>query len=163
MGWWRRWLVKPVRDQLVQGASPDKLAWTISAGVVLGIFPIMGSTSLVCLLAGWALKLNQVVLHLFKSLVYPLHLALILVFIRLGELLSGAPLIAFSIPELLARFKDDPLKFAGDFGLAAWHGILAWMLIAPFLAYGIKLAVMPALRALKAKVRYEGDGREMDR
>jgi uncharacterized protein (DUF2062 family) len=146
--WWRRWFVTPVLNQLTQGSSPEKLAWTIALGIVLGVFPIMGATSLVCLGLGWMLKLNQPILHIFKSAVYPLHLALILVFIRLGERLHGVPLISFSIPELLAKFNADPLQFARDFGMAAWHGVTAWLLIAPVAAFLIKISVLPVLLRL---------------
>ena len=150
--WWRRWIVRPVIGQLSAGGSPDRLGWTIAAGMVLGIFPIMGSTTLLCLAAGWLLGMNQPVLQVFRAVVYPLHLALILVFIRMGERLHGADLIAFSIPQLVGRFKDDPLLFAADFGLAAWHGITAWLLVAPLLGILIKLAVTPLLLAAKAKL-----------
>jgi len=143
--WWRRWFVTPLVNQLTQGSSPSKLAWTIAAGIVLGVFPIMGSTTLVCLFAGWILKLNQPILHIFKTAVYPLHLALILVFIRLGEMLHGVPLISFSIPELVAKFNADPLQFARDFGMAAWHGVTAWLLIAPVALFVIKISVLPVL------------------
>lgn len=151
--WWRRWLVTPVVAQLKVGNSPEKIAWTIALGVVLGVFPIMGSTTLVCLLVGWMLHLNQPVLHLFKTVVYPLHLALILVFIRLGERLYGVPLISFSIPQLVGKFRDDPLQFARDFGLAAWHGVSAWFLIAPFAALLIKVTVLPVLRKVAASLQ----------
>lgn len=155
--WWRRWLLNPVIEQLTVGISPERIAWTIALGVVLGVFPIMGSTTLVCLLAGWLLRLNQPVLHVFKTLVYPLHLALILVFIRLGERLYGVPLISFSIPQLIVRFREDPLQFARDFGMAAWHGVSAWLLIAPVAALLIKLAVMPMLTRLAGSLaRREG-------
>lgn len=146
--WWRRWLVTPVITQLKVGSSPERISWTISLGLVLGVFPIMGSTTLVCLGVGWMLGLNQPVLHVFKTLVYPLHLALILVFIRLGERLYGVPLISFSIPELVAKFRDDPLQFARDFGMAAWHGVSAWLLIAPFAAVLIKMVVLPVVKRL---------------
>ena len=148
---WRRWLIAPIKAQLMQGMTVDRVSWTIALGVVLGVFPIMGSTTLVCLLAGWAMNLNQALLHVFKTVVYPLHLALILVFIRLGERLYGAPLIAFSIPQLLTRFKQDPLQFARDFGFAAWHGVSAWLLIAPLAALLIKMSVIPVVSRLAAK------------
>ncbi len=150
--WWRRWIIRPVLAQLAKGSTPDKLAWAIAAGVVLGIFPIMGTPTLLCLLVGWGLGLNQPVMQIFKELVYPLHLILILVFIRMGEYLHGAPLIRFSIPELLARFKDDPFRFAMDFGWAAWHGVTAWALVAPLLALLIKFSVTPALRAARSRI-----------
>lgn len=151
--WWQRWFVMPIVKQLTGGISPEKIAWTISLGVVLGVFPIMGSTTLLCLLVGWLFQLNQPVLHLFKTAVYPLHLALILVFIRLGERLYGVPLISFSIPELVAKFKDDPLQFARDFGLAAWHGVSAWLLIAPIAALLIKVAILPVLSKLAQSLK----------
>ena len=144
--WWRRWLVAPVKAQLSQGISVNRVSWTVALGLVLGVFPVMGTTSLVCLLVGWAFRLNQALLHVFKTIVYPLHLALILVFIRLGERLYGVPLISFSIPELMGKFKADPLKFVQDFGTAAWHGVSAWLVIAPFAVMLIKIAVTPVLR-----------------
>lgn len=150
--WWRRWFVAPVVRQLSQGISPDRLGWSIAAGVVLGIFPIMGSTTLVCALAAWVLGLNQPVTHLFKSAVYPLHLALILVFIRLGQRLAGAPLLTLSIPDLLGRFKAHPAGFARDFGMAALQGIGAWLLVAPLLTILIKWAATPILRRVAARL-----------
>jgi hypothetical protein len=115
----------------------------------------MGSTTLVCFLAGWALRLNQPILHSFSSLVFPLHLGLILVFIRLGQKLYGVAPIPFAIPELLARFHADPLQFARDFGMAAWHGVSAWLLVAPPLALAIKAATLPLLRRAAARFAKE--------
>jgi hypothetical protein len=153
--WWRRWLVAPVKAQLTQGISVERISWTIALGMVLGVFPIMGTPTLVCLLAGWAFRLNHVVMQVFKEAVYPLHLALILVFIRLGERLCGAPLISFSIPEMLARFKADPLGFASDFGMAAWHGVVAWLLIAPVALVLIKWVATPVVCRIAASKQGE--------
>lgn len=150
---WKRWFIDPVRSQLTRGITPDKLGWTIAAAVTLGIFPIMGTTSIIAFIFGAAFKLNQPVLHAFKTLVYPLHLALILVFIRLGQRMHGVPLLTLSIPQMLARFQADPAQFARDFGLAAWHGVTAWMLIAPVLAIAIKFTVTPVLARTAAKIR----------
>jgi hypothetical protein len=108
----------------------------------------MGSTTIVCLIFGHLLKLNQPILHLFKTFTYPLQLALILIYIRLGQMLNGVPLIKFSIPQLLTRFRDDPAQFASDFGLAALHGIEAWAISVIFLIptlYFISLAIMKNL------------------
>ena len=157
--WWRRWLVAPVVEQLTGGTSPDKIAWTIAFGMVIGIFPVMGTTSVLCLLVGGVLGLNQPVMHVFRAVVYPLHLALILPFIRLGERLYGVPLISFSIPELIGKFKDDPMMFVRDFGMAAWHGVSAWLLVAPFLAIAVKFAAMPLLGRLARSLTKKKEAR----
>jgi hypothetical protein len=157
--WWRRRLLGPVLAQMTQGVSSERIAWTIALGMVLGVFPILGSTTLICLLAGWVFRLNQPILFVFKTLVYPLHLALILVFIHLGERLHGVPLIRFSIPQLLEKFKNDPMRFVHDFGMAAWHGVSAWLLIAPLAVFLIKLAILPALRAMALSLERRKEAR----
>ena len=144
----RRWIVSPILEQLKRGITPEKLSCTIARGITLGIFPIMGSTSLICFFFGWLLKLNQAILHIFRSLSYPLHLALILVFIRLGQQLNGAPLIRLSIPEMMTQFKDSPAQFGRDFGMAALHGIEAWAIAAIILIPLIRMISLPLLKKL---------------
>ena len=144
----RRWIIEPIINQLKRGISPEKLSWTIALGITLGIFPIMGSTSLVCFIAGYFLKLNQAILHLFKTLTYPLHLGLILVFIRLGQHLNGVPPIKFSIPQMVIQFKDNPAQFARDFGMAAWYGIEAWAIAALVLIPVLRIISLPLLKKL---------------
>jgi uncharacterized protein (DUF2062 family) len=152
-----RWIVRPIINQLKQGITPEKLSWTISLGIMLGIFPIMGTTSLVTFAAGWVFKLNQPVLHLFNSIVYPLHLALILVFIRLGQALNGVERIKFSIPEMLSKFRDDPTQFARDFGMAALYGIQAWALVSLILIPLLYIVSLPLLKKLTGKFQTNPD------
>lgn len=148
-----RWVIRPIANQLRQGTSPEKLSWSVSMGLTLGIFPIMGSTSLVCFAVGHLFRLNQPVLHLFKTFTYPIHLAMILVFIRLGQHLNGVPLVKFSIAQMLGQFKDDPAQFARDFGMAALYGIEAWAISALFLIPILYFISLPILTKLLGKVR----------
>ena len=144
----KRWVVRPIVNQLKQGTSPERLSWSVSLGVTLGIFPIMGSTSVVCLVIGHIFKLNQPVVHLFKTLTYPIHLPMILVYIHLGEKLNGVPQTPFSITEMIVQFKDSPAQFARDFGMAALYGIEAWAISAIFLIPLLRYASLPILRKL---------------
>ncbi len=101
---------------------------------VISAFPILGTTNLLSIIVGSILRLNLPFLLLFKSLFYPLHLGLILVFIRIGESMNGAPHIPFSIPQLLEKFNNDPLQFSKDFGMTALYGVEAWAVITPWFA-----------------------------
>ena len=101
---------------------------------VISAFPVMGATSIMSIVFGSVLRLNIPFLLVFKSLFYPMHLALILVFIRIGENINNAPHIPFSVSQLLIKFKDDPLQFVKDFGMTALYGIEAWILITPWFA-----------------------------
>ncbi len=150
--WCYRWFVQPIIKQLTAGISAERISWAIALGSVLGIFPILGSPTLVCVFAGWIFKLNHAVLQVFKELVYPFHLALILVFIRAGEYLCGAPKTSFSILQLIEKFKHSPIQFGKDFGMTALYAVIAWAIIAPFLVILIKVAVMPILKKLASSL-----------
>lgn len=151
--WWRRRLVRPIEKQLTRGISPRNVAWTIALGVVTGIFPVMGTTTLLSLAVASALGLNQPVIHISRVVVYPLHLALILPFIRLGERIYGVPLLTFSIPQLMQKFKADPLQFARDFGAAAGQGVTAWLIVSPVVAIFIYLLAKPLVERLQEKLQ----------
>ena len=82
--WWQRRVILPVKQQLTQGITADRIALTISLGITLGIFPILGSAILLCGLAGVMLKLNQPIIQAIGTLAYPLQLVLLLPFSSLA-------------------------------------------------------------------------------
>ena len=145
---WQRRVVDVVLSQLRQGITPQKIALTIAIGITLGLFPILGSTTLLCFLAGVLLGLNQPIIQGVNYLVYPLQVAGIYFFIRIGEWLTRTAPLQFSIPGLLQQFRASPLHFFQEFGMTALRGILAWTLIAPFAAAALYFALLPLLRRL---------------
>lgn len=111
-----RWVVRPVVVQLTQGTSPGKIAQAIAWGVTIGIFPIIGSTTLLSLIVGVPMKLNQPILHAFKWLATPLQWALVLGFYRAGEWLFQAPHVSIHIPSMIERFFAEPGPFFRTMG-----------------------------------------------
>ncbi len=148
-GFWRRWIVEPLRAQLVQGISPECLGWTIAAGVTLGVFPWFGVRAWICLFVGWLFRLNQPVLHLFKSLSYPLHLALLLPFVQFGQRLFGEPSLKISVSMFEESFSRGFGAFLREFGWILLHAGVAWLLVAPVLLVVLRLVVTPLLRRMR--------------
>jgi Uncharacterized protein conserved in bacteria (DUF2062) len=142
----RRRLLDPVRLLLKQGLTPEKLAWSLALGATLGLFPVMGATTVLCLGAGLALRLSHPALQLANYTVSPLQAALILGFVRLGERFVGAPPVPFSVERLVVLFREDPAGFLQRFGLTGLHGVLGWLAIAPFVAVALYLGLLPVLR-----------------
>jgi uncharacterized protein (DUF2062 family) len=149
-GFWRRRVLDPVVSLLVQGLSPETLALSLAVGLVCGLFPIIGATTALCVLAGSAFRLNHVAVQLANYLVYPLQLPLILAFVRLGEGLLRAPRVTFDPVTLVRHFQRDPAGFLREFGLTGVHGILGWSLVAPAVLLVLYLALRPPLRRLDA-------------
>jgi len=149
---WRRWVLNTIVKQLTQGTSPAKIAQAIAYGVTIGIFPIIGSTTLLSILIGIPLKLNQPILQVFKSLAAPLQWTLVLGFYRLGEILFNAPHVSLSIPKMMERFFAEPGPFFRDYGMTALYGIAVWCLIAPLLLAAIYFTSRPLIQTLAKQV-----------
>jgi uncharacterized protein (DUF2062 family) len=154
---WHRRVLGVIVAQLRQGITPQKIALTVAIGCVLGVFPVLGSTTLLCFAAGLLLKLNQPIIQLVNYLIYPLQFAGIYFFIRIGEWLTRTPALQFSVSGLIQQFREAPLHFLQQFGMTALRGVLAWTLIAPVVAAALYLALLPLLRRLAA-LRQPGVG-----
>lgn len=146
INFWRDRIAAIVVAQLVQGVTPQKLALSIALGISLGVFPVLGATTVLCAIAGIRLKLNQPIIQLVNWLVYPLQLALMLVLVRIGEWITHAPPVTFSIPELIQIFHESPLKFLQVFGICQLQGIIAWLFIAPVFTAIVFFALVPPLK-----------------
>ncbi|MDP9142924.1 MAG: DUF2062 domain-containing protein [Pseudomonadota bacterium] len=148
-GFWQKRVVAPIVGQLRQGITPEKIALTIALGIVLGVFPILGATTLLCALAGLWLRLNQPVIQLINYFVYPLQIALLLPFYRAGETLFQQPHVPiFSVTDLMQRFQASPTQFMVDYGMVGVYGIVVWTLVAPLLIAALYFATRPVLRRL---------------
>jgi len=136
--------------QLRQGITPQKIALTIALGLVVGVFPILGTTTVLCLLIGVLLRLNQPVIQLASWLAWPVQMPAIYFFVRAGEWLTRTPPASFSVSAMLAAFKASPLRFLQQFGMMGLRAALAWALIAPPLAALLYLLTLPPLRRMAA-------------
>jgi uncharacterized protein (DUF2062 family) len=145
---WQERVVGLIVAQFTQGFTPQKISLTIALGLNLGIFPILGATTALCAIAGLWFKLNQPVIQLVNWLASPLQLAMILVFVRIGEWIVRASPVSFSIPELFRKFHESPVKFMQEFGMTGLHGIIAWLVIAPFLTALVYFLLLLPLKKL---------------
>jgi uncharacterized protein (DUF2062 family) len=152
---WRRRVLDVVLTQLRQGITVEKIALTLAIGLILGLFPIFGTTSALCVLAALWLKLNQPLIQLVNWLAAPLQLPGIYLFVRIGERLTRSPPVQFSITGLEQQFRASPLQFLQQFGMSGLRAVLAWLLIAPAIAAAVYIALLPPLRRL---ARLRGNG-----
>jgi uncharacterized protein (DUF2062 family) len=147
-GPWHRRLLDLTLAQLRQGITPQKIALTVAVGSILGIFPILGTTTALCLAGGVLLRLNQPIIQLMSWIVWPLQFPAIYFFIRAGEWLTRAPHASFSIGALVLDFRAAPLQFLRAWGATGLRGVLAWLLIAPLIGALLYALTLPVLRRL---------------
>jgi uncharacterized protein (DUF2062 family) len=141
----KRRILRPIVDLLTQGITPEKIALSIAFGLVLGVFPALGWTTLLCLLVAVWLKLNVPAMQLVNYLAYPLQVALLVPFIRAGEVLFRDPKLGISLPQILTMVRADVWHAITALWVATIHAIVAWMLIAPVAVYLVYKILSPIL------------------
>jgi hypothetical protein len=144
----------PLRHRLktlvTQGHTPEKIALSIAFGIALGLFPIFGTTTLLCIVVAVVLRLNHPAIQVANQLMYVVQLPLIVVFIRIGESLLGVAPIPFSATLMAAELRANPSSLVQRFGVAGLHGILGWVVVAPVVV-GVAYAVLLPLIRLASR------------
>lgn len=129
---WRRRLVTPILTLLKQGITPEKLAQTLGAGFVCSMFPILGTTSVLNLLVGLRFRLNHPLMQTLNQLLGPVHVVMIVLYVRLGEWIWRSDNERFRMREFMQTLREGSWgEFFDRFGWAALHSITAWAVTAP--------------------------------
>ena len=145
---WQRHVIDPIAIQLTQGITPEKIALTLAVGSALALFPILGTTTILCLLAGILLRLNQPIIQIVNGVCVPLHLPAILGCVRMGQWLFREPRTYLHIRYMNQMFWDDPSLFFHRFGVIALHASAAWALLLPVWIPLVYFVFLPVLREL---------------
>ena len=126
-------VLKPLKDQLSQGADPKSLATSAAVGSVMSIIPVFSVSTWLCVLIAAKFKLNQVVIQVFNYIFYPFQFALIPVFMSIGAKLTGAPAVSFNVKAVIAEAKSHPGEVLSQYGVAWIKAVVVWALVSPLI------------------------------
>ncbi|MBI3548847.1 MAG: DUF2062 domain-containing protein [Elusimicrobia bacterium] len=129
--------MKRLRELLKQGASPDVVAMSIGLGATIGLFPIVGFPTPLCLLVGVRWKLSHPAMQAANWLTYPVYIPAAFGLTMLGQsIYGGAPL------ELTSS--------------GVWRAVLysatGWAIVAPFVWALVYFPARTVLRRLQPAV-----------
>jgi len=134
------------------GASPEKLAWSIAAGLLIGINPILGSTTVLCLAIAFVFRLNVAASQLGNHIVYPLEIILVIPFTRVASRIFHTAPMPLSANELLHAAKEHPVALSRQLWLWEWHAFLFWIVLAAVAIPLVAITLTPILRRLLGRV-----------
>jgi len=151
--WMYRRGVLPILALLRMGATPRTLAWSIAAGLLIGINPVIGSTTVLCLAAAFSFRLNIVASQIANHAVFPLEIALVVPFIRLGSHVFHTAAMPLSPGLFLQAVRTTPLVLARQLWLWEWHAFVLWAAISAAAAPLLAVALIPLLRGLLLRIQ----------
>ena len=154
--WFRCHVLRPLLRLLRGGVTPRRLAWSLALGMVVGINPSVGLTTVVVVLVAWVFGLSKLASLIGTHVVSPLHILLFLPFIQLGVHLFHTRKLPMDRKQL-EHLSHHPLRLFHDIWQWEWHALIIWGVVAgiamPVLAVYLRRALVVLLRRHRTLVR----------
>lgn len=149
-------ILRPLLRLLRGGVTPRRLAWSLALGIVVGINPSVGLTTLVVVVLAWTLGLNQVASQIGVHAAAPLHLLLFIPFIQLGVHLFHTRQLPMSRRQM-EHLSHHPLRLLHEIWQWEWHALIIWGVLAaiamPLLATYIRRGLVLLMRRHRTLLR----------
>ena len=152
----RRRILRPLLCLLRGGVTPRRLAWSLALGIVIGINPSVGLTTVIVILLAWTLGLNQIASQIGAHAVAPIHLLLFVPFIQLGVHLFHTRQLPMNRKQL-EHLSHHPMRLIHEIWQWEWHALIVWGILAavtmPLLAVYIRRGLVVLMRRNRALIR----------
>ena len=146
-------ILGPLLRQLRGGVTPRRLAWSLAFGIVIGINPSVGLTTVVVVLIAWIFGLNQVASQIGAQAVTPIHLLLFLPFIQIGVFLFHTHRLPLSRQQIY-HLSRHPVRLLHEIWRWEWHALVVWGVVAaivmPLLAMYLRRTLVLLMRRHRA-------------
>ncbi len=154
----QRWVVQPVTGLLRRGAEPEKLAWSLALGAVVGVNPLIGSTTLLALALASVFRLNVVASQVGNHAMYPVEIALFPVFVKLGSMVFATAKLPLDGKALWGAVKNHPWDTTKVLWMWEWHALVVWAGFAAVAMPAIAWGLRPVLEKMQGRVKKQGVG-----
>ena len=142
-------VLRPLLRQLRGGVTPRRLAWSLALGLVIGINPSIGLTTILVVVLAWTFGLRQVASQIGVHAVAPIHLLLFIPFIELGVHLFHTRRLPMDRRQL-EHLSHHPLRLIRDIWQWEWHALIVWgvaaAILMPVLALYIRRGLVLLMR-----------------
>jgi len=154
--WFRCHVLRPLLRALRSGVTPRRLAWSLALGMVVGINPSVGLTTLLVVLVAWVFGLSKLASLIGTHVVAPLHLLLFIPFIELGVYLFHTGKMPMDRKQL-EHLSHHPFRMVHEIWRWEWHALIVWAVVAavamPLLAIYLRRVLVVLLRRHSTLVR----------
>ncbi len=149
-------VLRPLLRQLRGGVTPRRLAWSLALGIVIGVNPSVGVTTILVVMLAWVFGLNQVASQIGAHAASPLHLLLFVPFIELGVHLFHTGRLPMNRRQL-EHLSHHPWRLFHEIWQWEWHALIVWGIVAaialPLLARYIRRGLVLLMRRHRTLLR----------
>ncbi|WP_109486480.1 DUF2062 domain-containing protein [Occallatibacter savannae] len=154
--WFRCHVLRPVLHALRGGVTPRRMAWSLALGMVVGINPSVGLTTLLVVFVAWVFGLSKFASLIGSHVVAPLHLLLFIPFIDLGVHVFHTGKLPMTRKQI-EHLSHHPFRLFHEIWQWEWHALVIWGIVAavamPVLALYLRRALIVLLRRNRTLMR----------
>jgi hypothetical protein len=119
----------PFRLVPAEGLSPEKLAFSVTIGIICGIFPVLGTTTILSLLLTGLFRQNLLVVQSVQWTMALFQIILIIPFMQFGSFLLDQQQLQINIEQVKLAFHPGMIAGIKTIGIFHLYGILTWSLL----------------------------------
>lgn len=142
-------VLRPLLRLLRGGVTPRRLAWSLALGMMVGINPTVGITTVLLILIAWIFRLSQAASQLGMHAMAPLHVLLFLPFMQAGVYLFHTRKLPITRQQL-HHLSHHPVLMIHTLWQWQWHALVVWGVVAvvltPLLAIYLRRALVLLMR-----------------
>ena len=143
-------LGQKLKGLLKQGLTPKELALSISIAVLIGVFPIYGTTTFILAFLALRLRLNLPIMIAVSYVLTPAQILLIIPFARVGEFLFGFETLGMDMESLQNAYADGILEVFSQYSGRLVLAVGGWMIVTIPIAVLLYVILFQIFRAIKS-------------
>lgn len=132
-----RKFIEPIKNRVLipfriiprEGFTAEKLALSVTIGIVSGLFPVIGFTTLLSLALTAAFRQNLVLVQSINWTLSLFQVLLIIPLMRMGAMLWDRHEIHITLRQIEMAFQPGMLEGLETIGIFHLYGILAWCVL----------------------------------
>jgi uncharacterized protein (DUF2062 family) len=129
-----RRIFEPIKNKVLipfriiprEGLSPEKLALSVTIGIIAGLFPVIGFTTLLSLSLTAIFRQNLALVQSVNWLMALVQVMLIIPLMRMGAMLWDQHSVPITLGQVEQAFQPGILNGLQTIGIFHLYGILAW-------------------------------------
>ncbi len=125
----RHKILIPFRLVPKEGLSPEKLAFSVTLGIVSGIFPVIGLTTLLSIVLTMLFRQNLLVVQSIQWILALVQVLLIIPFMQFGAYILNVHALHINMAQINHAFQPGMLSGIRTVGIFHLYGILTWFIL----------------------------------
>jgi uncharacterized protein (DUF2062 family) len=120
----------PFRLVSKKGLTAESLAFSITIGIIAGLFPVIGATTLISVLMTLLFRQNILVVQSVQWILGLLQVMLIIPFMKLGAVILNQQAVHINMHQINLAFQTGFFSGIRTVGIFQLYAILTWIILA---------------------------------